>query len=378
MIRHRRRLLAVAALLLLALAGGMMPAHSISEEEVERARQERDRAAAARAAALTDLDEAVAAFEEITAELEQITYRMGRVRGQIDVYEQRARHLRVEARERAVEAYMSGGDERDPLARMFSPEQVQQSLIAREVLAVTTEAGRAAIDGLVAVTADLDRLREELAEDTERVAGLRAESEAVVARMNELFAEASAAAGRAQTDYTQARTALEERLRREAEERRRREEAERRQRALQGSSAAQGVPMSVTPGFICPVAGPTSFIDSWHFPRPGGRLHKGTDMFAPRGTQLVAVGDGTVRRGWNALGGYVTWLEADHGVRYYYAHLDSFPSGLSDGQRVSRGQVIGYVGDTGNAPPGAYHLHFGIYPSGFVAVNPYPTVRAVC
>jgi murein DD-endopeptidase MepM/ murein hydrolase activator NlpD len=136
--------------------------------------------------------------------------------------------------------------------------------------------------------------------------------------------------------------------------------------------------MWVTPGFICPIAGQTWFINTWHAPRPGGRVHKGTDMFAGRGTPLVAVGDGTVRTSYDGLGGYIVWLYADHGVNYFYAHLDGYSAGLSTGQRVARGQVIGYVGDTGNPAPGAYHLHFGIYPGGIMAVNPYPTVVEVC
>lgn len=373
MTSSQRRLLAVVGLIVTALVGGSLPAQSITEEDVERARQERDRAAAARAAALTDLQEAVTVYEEIASELELLTSRMARLRGQLDAYEDRALVLRGVIKERAVEAYMTGGDERDPLTRMLSPETMQHTIIAREVLSLATESDSASLDSLVAVTADMDRLREELAADTDRVATLRAESEAVVTRMNELFETASAEASQAATAFSEASAELAERRRREEEERRRREQA---RAAL--AAPAEGVPNWVTPGFICPVAGNTWFIDSWHFPRPGGRLHKGTDMFAARGTPLVAVGDGTVRRGYNALGGNTIWLDADHGNRYYYAHLDSFPEGLVDGQRVSRGQVVGYVGDTGNAPPGAYHLHFGIYPSGFVAVNPYPTVREAC
>jgi peptidoglycan LD-endopeptidase LytH len=373
MTRSPRRLVAVASLLVVALLGGTFPALSITEEEVERARVERDRAAAARAAALTDLTQAVTRFEEITAELEQLTFRMGRLRSQLDAYEDRSRALRGVIRERAVEAYMTGGDERDPLARAFAPETVQANLIAREVLAITTEADTASLDSLVAVTAEMDRLKEDLAVDTERVAELRADSEAVVIRMNELFDAASAEASGASAAYTQAAAALEERRRREEAERRRRDEV----RAALGAPA-EGVPMWVTPGLICPIGGRTWFIDSWHAPRSGGRLHKGTDMFSPRGTPLVAVGDGRIRSGYDTLGGNTLWLFADHGVNYFYAHLDSFPIGLTDGQRVGRGQVVGYVGDTGNPAPGAYHLHFGIYPGGVMAVNPYPTVNSVC
>jgi peptidoglycan LD-endopeptidase LytH len=368
-----RRLAAVAAVILLALSSGVIPASSISEEEVAEARAARDSAAAARAAALVDLTEAVTAYEAVTSELEQLTFRMALLRGQIESFEESERALRSTVHEYVVQAYMSGGDGRDPLARVLTPEALQQNLIAREVLAVATDADTASLDSLLAVTAEMHRLRSEAAADAERVAGLRVEVEAIVVRMNELFHEASAEATVTAAAFEQASTALEDRRRREEEERRRRDEI----RAALGAPA-EGVPMWVTPGFVCPIGGPTWFIDSWHAPRSGGRLHKGTDMFSPRGTPLVAVGDGTVHLSFDELGGNTVWLHADHGVNYFYAHLDSRPGDLRDGQRVSRGQVVGYVGDTGNPMPGAYHLHFGIYPAALVAVNPYPTVQALC
>ena len=80
--------------------------------------------------------------------------------------------------------------------------------------------------------------------------------------------------------------------------------------------------------------------------------------------------------GYNSLGGYTIRIYSDHGVNYFYAHLDT-PSFLTEGQRVARGDVIGYVGDTGDPAPGAYHLHFQLEPGG-VPVNPYPTLRAAC
>jgi murein DD-endopeptidase MepM/ murein hydrolase activator NlpD len=134
----------------------------------------------------------------------------------------------------------------------------------------------------------------------------------------------------------------------------------------------------VTPGFICPVAGPSAFTDTWGAPRSGGRTHAGVDMMGARGTPLVAVGDGYIEMSYQNLGGNVVWLHADHGVSYFYAHLDSYPSWLANGQRVARGDVIGYMGDTGNPAPGAYHLHFSIYPGGIAPVNPTPTVARVC
>jgi murein DD-endopeptidase MepM/ murein hydrolase activator NlpD len=94
------------------------------------------------------------------------------------------------------------------------------------------------------------------------------------------------------------------------------------------------------------------------------------------GHPLVAVQDGYIKMKTVNLGGIVVYLYDDGGNRYYYAHLQSYPSGQKDGQRVTKGQTIGYIGSTGNA--GGPHLHFGLYPGGGSAVNPYPTVRAAC
>jgi murein DD-endopeptidase MepM/ murein hydrolase activator NlpD len=99
---------------------------------------------------------------------------------------------------------------------------------------------------------------------------------------------------------------------------------------------------------------------------------------APRGTPLVAVANGVIRYGSSVLGGNTAWLHSDYGVSYFYAHLDAFAADLGSGDTITIGTVIGTVGDTGNPAPGAYHLHFGIFPGGTIAVNPYPSVRAVC
>jgi peptidoglycan LD-endopeptidase LytH len=127
-------------------------------------------------------------------------------------------------------------------------------------------------------------------------------------------------------------------------------------------------------GIACPVAGPSAFGDTWGAPRSGGRSHQGVDMMGSRGTPLVAVVGGSVQFKQTSLGGNSVWLSGDNGNKYFYAHLDAF-EGSSRG--VSQGEVIGYLGDTGNAS-GAPHLHFEVHPGGGAAVNPTPTVRAAC
>ena len=123
---------------------------------------------------------------------------------------------------------------------------------------------------------------------------------------------------------------------------------------------------------ICPVLGGSAYGDTWGAPRSGGRRHQGTDMLAPTGTPLQAVVGGEVVHRSNALGGVTISLLGDNGNRYYYAHLAAY-EGVPG--RVEQGQVIGFVGDTGNAT-GIPHLHFEIRPGGGVPVNPYPSVRA--
>lgn len=111
--------------------------------------------------------------------------------------------------------------------------------------------------------------------------------------------------------------------------------------------------------------------DTWHAARAPRRRHEGIDIFAGRGTPVVAATEGIVlRRGQDPLGGNVVWVYGPGGLQHYYAHLDCFAN-LRTGDRVRAGTPLGFVGNTGNARTTPPHLHFGVYGDGG-AVNPYP------
>ncbi len=127
--------------------------------------------------------------------------------------------------------------------------------------------------------------------------------------------------------------------------------------------------------WVCPTGdSAVAFGDTWGAPRSGGRRHQGVDMIGPIGVPLLAVVDGVAAAKSNELGGLAIWFTGSDGNKYYYAHLDHYGSLGA----VSKGDVIGYMGQTGNARFSVPHLHFEVHPGGGAAVNPYPTVRAHC
>ncbi len=119
-------------------------------------------------------------------------------------------------------------------------------------------------------------------------------------------------------------------------------------------------------------------LDTWGASRSSGRLHEGIDIMAPRGTKVLSATEGLVSdlRD-NNLGGKVIWILGPAGTWHYYAHLDAHKRGLKVGDYVKAGDLIGYVGNTGNARHTAPHLHYGLYlqAKGRGATNPYPYLR---
>jgi murein DD-endopeptidase MepM/ murein hydrolase activator NlpD len=137
---------------------------------------------------------------------------------------------------------------------------------------------------------------------------------------------------------------------------------------------------------IIPVVGvkPEQLIDTFSDARSEGRVHDAIDIPAAAGTSVVAAADGEIIRLFQSERGGITiyQLSADRRLVFYYAHLQRYADGLATGAHVKQGEVIGYVGDTGNAGAGNFHLHFSIsvptdpkrYWEG-TNINPYPLLR---
>jgi hypothetical protein len=157
--------------------------------------------------------------------------------------------------------------------------------------------------------------------------------------------------------------------------------------------ATAAKPKGTVPTLIFPVAGPTSYIDDFGQPRAGGP-HQGNDVMAAKKTPVVAAEAGKVKF-WttSASAGCMLYLYGQSGTNYEYIHLNndltkgndnrgkcvagvSYAPGLKDGAKVSAGQMLGYVGDSGDANGIASHLHFEVHPGGGAAVSPYPYLQA--
>jgi murein DD-endopeptidase MepM/ murein hydrolase activator NlpD len=148
-------------------------------------------------------------------------------------------------------------------------------------------------------------------------------------------------------------------------------------------SSSETVNYILARGLLVPVAGVavSQLHDTFDEGRDEGRTHRALDILAPRGTPVLAADDGhLLRMRPNALGGNTIYATDPQGrVVYYYAHLDSYQPGLAEGATIARGDTLGFVGTTGNAPPDTPHLHFqlmrmpadGKYWDG-EPINPFP------
>jgi murein DD-endopeptidase MepM/ murein hydrolase activator NlpD len=148
---------------------------------------------------------------------------------------------------------------------------------------------------------------------------------------------------------------------------------------------AEGARLLAQRPLLVPVAGipPNTLSDHYELAR-GGRVHEAIDIMAPEGTPVVAVDDGRIAKLFTSKGGgglTVYHYDPSSQLAYYYAHLQRYAEGLREGMEVKRGDLIGYVGSTGNANAQAPHLHFAVFRLGTPpnwwqgeAVNPYPAL----
>jgi murein DD-endopeptidase MepM/ murein hydrolase activator NlpD len=148
-------------------------------------------------------------------------------------------------------------------------------------------------------------------------------------------------------------------------------------------ATAAMVAANASGALLIPVQGvqASKLVDTFTQARGAGRLHDAIDIMAARGTPVLAVADGRVAKLFTSKPGGLTVYQFDNQEKlaYYYAHLDHYAPTLAEGQLLKRGDVLGYVGSTGNASPEAPHLHFAIFVLGpekkwwqGTAVNPYP------
>ena len=382
---HLRFLVPVLVLGLLALVP--VTASAQTETDVENAKTAEDDAFAALIAVDQKLEDELYELEDIDGQIYNLEWRISKLEialaeysGNVDLLEDRAKLI-------VYQAYTSGG--RNMVTSAFSANDIQDLITSQALLDAATTRDLSQLDQLAAVGRQMDRLNDDLGIKEAEVQELRSEQQTLISRLEEDRVAADKLHEDAKREYAetykkfkaeQARIAAEKaaaaaRAAAAAAAKAAAAQSRSSSSSSSGSSGASaGVP-AATVGVNCPLPNGSSFIDTWGYSRSQGRTHKGTDMIASRGSIIVAMRAGTIRMNWHSLGGRQVYVNGTDGITYYYAHLSGYPSGLSNGQRVSQGQVIGYVGSTGNATTNV--LHLGMIVGGRY-VNPYPTVRRAC
>lgn len=332
------RMRTLLALLLVVVLGFPATATAATQTEVQKLQaeikalqEEAARAEAAYSDAYWRLDATRVEIAKVDAEAQAAQARLNEVTGRLN--------------QRAAEMYKTGGT--DYIGILLSSDDFDEMLLRFEYVQRVGEQD-------AGIIAEVEALQVTLADKHAQLATLEATQAQDAAALNDASAKVDAKLKAQQAEYTKLKKELDAAIARE--------------KARTGTTTAKAGPN----GMVFPVAGPCTYSDTWGAARSGGRTHKGTDIMAPEGTPCVAVLSGTVRISESSLGGKTIWLTADNGWAFYYAHLSGYK--VQTGQRVNAGQVIGYVGSTGNAGT-TNHLHFEIHPGGGAAVNPYPYLR---
>lgn len=347
---------------MIVLAAGLFPVPSMAttRSQVDAACEDSREQLAEYRAAQAAFEDAALAYEAILNDVDKLERKQTRIQGSVDSHAEDLLVIQDEIEEQAVQLYMMGGLSNPGI--ILSASSVDQFLTTTEFLSSAAVGGHRSLDDLLAAKSELGRFQVELDETHDQLKATEADR-LVAVNDQETAMKTEQAAYAKLSGQCKTLTA--------------KYEAEQAAARAAARSRASG---SVQVGpFICPFTpGHTSFINSWGFPRSGGRTHKGTDLFAAYGEPMYAVASGTAFVVNGGLGGRGIWLTASNGVGYYYAHLSGW--NISSGVHVNQGQTIGYNGNSGNAYGGSPHLHFEIHPGGrgSAAVNPYPTLVGAC
>ncbi len=293
-------------------------------------------------------EEAQARRDAVRAELDALLARIDRLESDVAAFDLLSDDLVLRQRQvarqavvarkrmvdRAVGAYVAGNDSEIEAAYSADPNEVEErSTIVRTIMEADHERADLLLARRLDVTSRLSRVLEQAAQSKAELRVARAQRAPLRVRL-------------ASADFV-----------------------------LQVFEAGSEI---VITGFVFPVADPHTFSSTFGAPRSGGRSHEGNDIFAPMGTPLLASERGVIdNMGTGTLGGIKLWVIGESGTQYYYAHLIDYADGITDGTLVEAGEVIGYVGNTGNAISTPPHLHYEIHPDGGDAIDPYPLLHAV-
>ena len=334
-----RRITAVLIALLLSVAALVSaPARADTSSDLEAARRRLE-------AAQAELDRVTADWQRSETELAQAQGAAAVARTRIRSLARQLAQTKRRLNDRVAAAYMSGGA--FSVGALLTADSIQDAT-DRLQYAQSVVQGDADLATEVGVRSEElkreeARLRRAAAREAAIAAALQAQRNQLAGRVDEL--DGVVADLKAELDAEQQR-----------------ELGLSGQVSVTGSGAIQ----------TCPVAGPNSFVDSFGWPRPGGRTHQGIDLIAAYGTPVVAVAPGVARTAANTLGGNAVVVNSAGGDWTYYAHLSSYGTLGS----VSAGTVIGRVGSTGDT--NVNHLHFEYHPSGGAAIDPYGALLSVC
>ncbi len=392
--RPRSTFRALKGLFLVVLIGlvvGLVaaPAPAATEKELLKARNER-------AAVQKELDRTVAAYDAAQAKLAETQASIAANQESLKVAELNQQQAQSRLGERANVMYRRG-----PVAIfqfLVGAESLNDFGLRLKLIEGAAKQDSTTIANAVKVTSEVTSLQQQLEAEEEEQKNLLAGMSTQTRSLTDNFTKAQSLEAKLASDREAALKAEREKAAKDAAAAKAKAEAAKKTaaaavmavptpsgavKALASPSPATARLAGATPVPVgtkkgsCPVNGPVSFTDTWGAPRSGGRSHQGVDMFAAMRTPAAAIVDGTLlRRETSSLGGMSVYLKGNDGNEYFYTHLAGY-SDVAPGQKVTAGETIGYVGDSGNAKGGPPHLHFEIRSSG-VPINPTPTARLAC